>query len=68
MEKQGIAYIHADKQEMGDLGLELGITGDALRMFLHAFSEVKIEFFVDTDTGLITSIIAVDDTPLEVSQ
>lgn len=64
MKKTGLAYIHADKLSMREIGEELGMTGEPLSMFRHALAEVEIFFEVDMETGLI-EIIKVDGHRLE---
>lgn len=56
-------YLHASKESNHDKGQELGLTGEALKMFMHACCEVKLTVDVDTATGE-TSIVAVDDKPI----
>lgn len=57
-------YVHGSKDEMWEKGEELGLTGDALRMFSYTATEVKLTIDVDEKTGEST-IIAVDDKPLK---
>lgn len=45
------AYLHSDKESMGDLGEELGLVGEALNKFCYALYEVTLELEVDLATG-----------------
>ena len=57
------AYAHASKESMYDKGEKAGLTGEALRMFAYALSEVKFDLEVDEKTGL-AEIVSVDGKPL----
>lgn len=59
-------YVHSDKESNYDTGQRLGLTGEALDMFLFACCEVKLTLDVDPDTGLAT-ITHVDDRPVEAA-
>lgn len=54
-------YLHASRDSMFDLGHKLGLVGEPLRTFAHAFTELKVEFEVDLDSGLVKSIKAIND-------
>lgn len=58
--KTAVVYLHANKEGMWELGEQLGLTGEALQMFRHACTEVKVELSVDETTGEAT-IVKVDD-------
>lgn len=51
-------YVGSDKDSMWEKGEELGLSGDALRMFRHAACEVRLELDVSDDGS--AKIIAVD--------
>jgi len=57
-------YVHADKDTMWELGEKLGLSEEALMMFRHAASEVKLTIEVDEQTGEST-IIACDGKELK---
>ena len=59
-----IAYLHADKDKMGQVGAAINLKGEVLRMFSHAACDVKIKLKVNRETGGAT-IIEVDDRKLE---
>lgn len=61
------AYVHSNKESMGDLGEEIGLRGEALQMFLHALNEVTCLIHVDTETGL-ADIVAVNGKYLKGEQ
>lgn len=52
-------YLHNSKENMWETGETLGLTGEALRLFIYACVEVKITLRVDEQTGE-AKIIAVD--------
>lgn len=56
--KKATVYLHASKDSMHDLGVQLGFTDNDLRRFTYACSEVTLELEVD-DAGL-TTIVKVD--------
>lgn len=47
-------YLHANKEEMSELGKEIGFEGEVLAMFRHALTEVEIEISIDENTGIAT--------------
>ena len=49
-------YLHGSKEEMFDLGEELGLEGDALSNFGYALYEVGLELEIDTGTGDYTIV------------
>ncbi len=55
-EKKFTTYLHSYKEQNYEIGHELGIEGEALRMFLHALYEVEFECEVDMETGVVTII------------
>jgi len=57
-------YLHSTKEQMYDLGLSLGLVGDALHHFMFALSEVKFEIDIDEKTG-IARILLVNDRVVE---
>lgn len=48
--KKVTAYAELSKEYLYQLGGEIGLEGDALRMFMF-FNEIKIELDVDEKTG-----------------
>ena len=44
-------YLHNDKENGYEVGEELGLTGEALKMMAYACYEVKIEGDVNPKTG-----------------
>ena len=44
-------YMHSSKEEMGDLGDELGMSDKAMDEFRYALYEVAINLEINTDTG-----------------
>jgi hypothetical protein len=60
---EAVVYLHASAEHMIETGEKLGLTGEVLRMFRHACTEVEVTLDVDTNTGLVT-IIAVDGRPV----
>lgn len=61
---RAIAYLHSTKEQMYDIGLRLGLSDDALKLFQFALYEVKFELEVDPETGN-ARIISVNDHVLE---
>lgn len=57
-------YLHSDKERNATLGEELGLTGEALHMFLYALCEVKFEVEIDEKTGDCI-ILTVDGMTIE---
>ena len=57
-------YLHNDKDSMWEEGERLGLKDEALRMFRHACSEVKLTLAVDEKTG-VAEITAVDGRALK---
>lgn len=56
-------YVHSSKDSMWEEGEKLGLSGEALRMFIHAAGEVKLTIDVDEKTGGVV-ILAVDGRKL----
>ncbi len=54
-----IVYLHADRENMWNIGEKLKLKGDVLKMFSFAACEVKIKLEVNTETGEAT-IVEVD--------
>ena len=48
-------YLHTNKDQNWQLGEELGLKEEALRMFRYALYEVEIDAEVDEDTGRVIS-------------
>lgn len=44
-------YLHGSKEDNTDLGLELGLKGEALSHFVYAMYEVKLDVMVNPKTG-----------------
>ena len=57
-------YVHGSRELLLDKGLAIGLSGEALSMFLDATDEFKLTFEVDTETGS-TKTVAVDEVPLK---
>lgn len=57
-------YLHSSKEAMRDAGEKLGLSGEALEMFMFACYEVAVQLDVDPQTG-IALIAGVDGHPLE---
>ena len=55
-------YAHVSKEQAYEAGERHGLTGEALNLFMHAGSEVKLDFEVDS-YGKAT-LIAVESKPL----
>jgi hypothetical protein len=51
-------YLHSSKDHMWDIGERIGLTGDALMMFRHACTEVRLELDVDENGN--AEIVRVD--------
>lgn len=49
--KRVIVYVGSDKDSMYGIGETLGLNGDALSMFRHLGSEVKLTYNVNLNTG-----------------
>ena len=49
-------YVHATKESNFQIGVDAGLTGDALEMFLFAGYEHEITYEVDERTGEATAI------------
>ena len=54
MRKSADIYVHADRDIVYDLGMNLELTGEALSLFKFACSDVRLTLEVDTNTGLAT--------------
>lgn len=52
-------YLHASRESMWEKGEELGLSGEALKMFSFACTEVRVDLSVDEGTGE-ARIVAVD--------
>ena len=52
-------YLHSDKETMHEMGVKLGLEGEALNHFRYAGYEVALGMDVDTATGNAV-IVAVD--------
>lgn len=59
---KGELFLHADKEQNWELGTRLGLTGEALRAFCFACTELKVEFLANRQTGMII-ILAIDGVP-----
>lgn len=57
-------FVGTNKETMRDKGIELGLEGAALAMFMYACLEVVLDIVVEKDTGL-ASIVGVDGKALE---
>ena len=44
-------YLHGDKEYMYDKGVELGLSGEALRTFSYSCYEVEVTLNVNEKTG-----------------
>lgn len=55
--KKAIVYLHSDKLSMRELGEEIGLAGEALKNFMYACYEVRLDLDVD-DSGesVITAV------------
>lgn len=62
--KQVSVYLHSDRMHMNAKGIELGLTGETLRMFEFACYEVLLVLEVNEETGE-AKIIGVDGRKLE---
>ena len=49
--KKITVYLHSSKEEMEDVGVEHGLTGNALKEFQYALYELAVPILVDTETG-----------------
>lgn len=49
--KQVKMYVEGSKEYCWEKGEELGLTGEALRMFRHALTEFEVVLEVDMETG-----------------
>lgn len=49
-------YLHSDKDSMYELGAEIGLKEDALRIFVYALYEVEVTMEVDMETGRAKAI------------
>ena len=47
--KKATAYVHSNKESMWELGEKLGLTGEELRYFSHALSEITVNILVNDD-------------------
>lgn len=47
--KTAEVYVHGSKENMWDIGTELGLDGEALNLFRYALYEVAIEISVNRD-------------------
>jgi hypothetical protein len=56
-------YLHSNKESNWTLGEKLGLTGEALRLFMYACTEVAVEIEVSQDGS--ATIVAVDGRSLE---
>lgn len=56
-------YLHSNKDSNYEKGEELGLTGEALKQFAYALSEVEFEVGIDPETGVAT-ILSVDGKAL----
>jgi hypothetical protein len=43
-------YAHISRESLYEIGTEIGLTGEALKMFTY-FEEVKLTLLVDKETG-----------------
>lgn len=64
MKKQVDVYAHGSKENLLEIGEQLGLTGEVLRMFSFAADDVKLTLSVDMETG-VAEIVAVDGRDLE---
>ncbi len=58
--KEVTVFIYNDKDYMYNVGLDLGLTGEALHLFKYALSETKFKLKVDMETG-IAEILGVNN-------
>jgi len=56
-------YVHSSRDSMWEKGEQLGLTGEALKLFSYVGCEVKLTIEVDEKTGDAV-IVAADDRPL----
>lgn len=49
-----IAYLHSNKEDMYDLGVELGLSEEALDEFKYALCEVRLHIAVKEDGSHVT--------------
>ncbi len=61
--KRVVVYVHGSRDSMYEQGEELGLIGEALRMFSFAASELKLDLEVNEVTGE-AEIVAVDGRAL----
>ena len=59
-----ILWLHASKDSNYERGEELGLSEEAIALFRHACTEVKVEVEVEEETG-VAEIIAVNDHTLD---
>ena len=57
-------YVHSSRDSMWEKGEQLGLTGEALKLFSFVGCEVKLTIEVDEKTGDAV-IVAADDKPLK---
>ena len=57
-------YVHSSRDSMWEKGEQLGLTGEALKLFSFVGCEVKLTIEVDEKTGDAV-IVAADDRPLK---
>ena len=57
-------YVHSSRDSMWNKGEQLGLTGEALKLFSFVGCEVKLTIEVDEKTGDVV-IVAVDGRKLE---
>jgi hypothetical protein len=46
-----VIYLHSRKENMYDIGVSLGLEGEALHKFLYCCYEIGVEVAVDSETG-----------------
>lgn len=51
MKKRVEVGLHSSKEQMQDIGEELGLEGDALNNFRYALYELIVDLEVDMETG-----------------
>lgn len=57
-------YLHSNKAGNYETGIELGLTGEALRNFGYALYEVGLDCDIDTETGDVV-IVSCNSRALE---
>jgi len=61
---KAVVYLHSSKEQMYEIGTKIGLSGQALDLFLFACCEVRLEVLVHPLTGVAT-IVSVDERKVE---